>query len=164
MNNLSGSCRYIGSGPFAIVPTALLDANNASSFLPIALNLRARARVQVHRLTQELSIVARTNDWDESDTPAGHEIEPVIASVLGSADTRVAASQADTRLYIAAGSADNLLFANQYSAPGPDDTLYYILSVYLHLGLDAATVPLTAMQGIDAHILGRNIGHVKTAK
>lgn len=154
----------MGHGPFAIVPTQLLTSDNAADFLPIALNLRKRAKTIQHELDSEFSIVARTNDWDSSDETACHEIEPMIVETLRNHGLTVAAMQLSSRLYIVIAESGKLLFANRFEAKTDQDTLYFVLAAYHHLELDTKAVPLTLSGQVRPELFRKYISKVSTSK
>ena len=142
------SMTYIGHGPFALIPQALVINENHNSFLPIENNLRQRAKTIVNPLDTDTLIAAYSNQWAMPDAECRkhHEVELLASMALKSTQANsVWAEITSQHINIVVIRNNKLHLANSFPIDCDNDAAYYILACYQQLNLSQEETELNIM-------------------
>ncbi|MCQ2343793.1 MAG: DUF3822 family protein [Paludibacteraceae bacterium] len=145
----------MGYGDFAVVPSFLVDDGNALSFLTSCSVTSSNPRLSVHKISDDMTIVADATNWE--DSCSCHEVEPLIVDCLHSGVDSVHALLSANRLYVAVLKNNALAYINKFTVNCNEDSLYHILAAYQATALDRMRNTLFAHGGLDKLFLNKYI-------
>ena len=145
----------MGEGDFAVVPSSLIDEENAYIFLPSCSVCASSHKLSVHPLSDTLTLVADASKWDEKCSC--HELEPMLVECLKTDEDSIHALRSDNRLYVCVLKENALVFVNRFTVNCDEDILYHILAAYKATDLDRMHTPLLVRGELDKVFLKKYI-------